>query len=271
MTALLAVRRLDIDYDGRRVVRGVSLSLDRGEVLGVVGESGSGKTSLGMGILRLLPKNGRASGQVTFDGEDLMRMPPRKLRRLRSERVSVIMQNPGKALDPSYTIGAQFVEILRLRERMPHRAAWAEGVERLRQVGIPAPEHRMKAYPHELSGGMGQRVMVAFALACNPALLIADEPTSALDVTIQAQVLTLLQSLIADFSGAVMIITHDFGIVAQLCNRVCVMHDGEIVEEGPVGDVLTSPRHDYTRHLLSCLPGREGDHNDQNGLKADRP
>ncbi len=253
--ALLDVNDVSIGYDGREVVHGQSFSLDRGEVLGIVGESGSGKTSLGLGVIGLLPHNGHATGEVRFAGRNLLDLPARELRQVRRQSISVIMQNPTKALDPCYTVGAQFVEILRLRESISRRAARAEAEERMRQVGIAAPAQRLKAYPHELSGGMAQRVMVALALATNPALLVADEPTSALDVTIQAQILELLKSVIADLSGGVAIITHDFGIVAQLCTKVCVMSAGRIVEQGPVTEVFAAPRHEYTRHLLSLLPG----------------
>ncbi len=255
MSPLLDVNGVTISYGDVEVVHPLSFSVDRGEVLGIVGESGSGKTSVGLGMIGLLPRNGRATGEVMFEGRNLLAMSTGELRRIRRRSISVIMQNPAKALDPCYTVGAQFVEILRLREPMSRRAARAEAEQRLRQVGIAAPAHRLKAYPHELSGGMAQRVMVALCLATNPSLLVADEPTSALDVTIQAQILELLKSVIADLSGAVAIITHDFGIVAQLCTKVCVMNAGRIVEAGPVADVFAAPQHEYTRHLLSLLPG----------------
>ena len=262
MSALLEVDSVTIEYSGKPVVHGQSLTLDRGEVLGIVGESGSGKTSLGLGMIGLLPRNGRATGSVRFDGRDLLGLSGAQLRRVRREHISVIMQNPTKALDPCYSVGSQFAEILRLERSMSRRAARDEAEERLRQVGIAAPRERLKAYPHELSGGMAQRVMVALALATNPSLLVADEPTSALDVTVQAQILELLKTAIADLSAAVTFITHDFGIVAQLCNQVCVMHGGRIVESGSVAEVFSAPQHQYTRHLLSLLPGHAPPTND---------
>lgn len=254
MTALLDVKRLTTRYAETPVVLDVSLRLEPGDVLGLVGESGSGKTTLGLSILGLLPEEAQVEGSILFEGSDLLQMPAREKRSLRGARISAVFQDPMSALDPSYTVGDQLVEVFRSHLNVSKNAARARSVEWLREVGIAAPEVRMKAYPHELSGGMNQRVAIAIALALNPALLIADEPTSALDVTVQAQILRLLRTLIGEHAGAVLLITHDLGVVAQLCNRVAVMYSGEIVEEAPVRDLFAQPWHDYTRHLLASLP-----------------
>lgn len=256
MTALLEVERLTTCYADTPVVDDVSLRLEPGDVLGLVGESGSGKTTLGLSILGLLPEEAQVEGSILFEGSDLLQMSARDKRSLRGARISAVFQDPMSALDPSYTVGDQLVEVFRSHLDVSKGAARARAVEWLREVGIAAPEMRMKAYPHELSGGMNQRVAIAIALALNPALMIADEPTSALDVTVQAQILRLLRTLIGEHAGAVLLITHDLGVVAQLCNRVAVMYEGKIVEEAPVRDLFAQPRHDYTRHLLASLPGR---------------
>ena len=255
MTDLLVVERLTTRYGDTPVVRDVSLRIARSDVLGLVGESGSGKTTLGLSILGLLPEEARVEGSIRFEGADLLQMPSQAKRHLRGARISAVFQNPMSALDPSYTVGDQLVEVFRSHLEISKSAARARAAEWLREVGIAAPEARMKAYPHELSGGMNQRVALAIALALNPALLVADEPTSALDVTVQAQILRLLRSLIGEHAGAVLLITHDLGVVAQLCNRVAVMYGGEIVEEAPVRELFAQPQHDYTRHLLASLPG----------------
>ena len=223
-------------------------------MLGLVGESGSGKTTLGRCVLGLLPENARVEGRILFEGRDLVAMPAKEKRSLLGAEVSAVFQNPMSSLDPAFTIGDQIVEVFEAHgKRGDARAA---AVKLLREVGIPAPEARLKSYPHELSGGMNQRVAIAIALALNPSLLIADEPTSALDVTVQAQILRLLRSLIEEHAGGVLLITHDLGVVAQLCNRVAVMNAGEIVEEAPVRQLFAQPAHDYTKHLLASLPGR---------------
>jgi ABC-type dipeptide/oligopeptide/nickel transport system ATPase component len=257
VTALLEIRDLTVRYGDTVAVRDVSLALERGDVLGLVGESGSGKTTLGNTVLGLLPSSAAVEGDVRFQGRDVRALAPREARRLRGAEISAIFQNPSTALDPAYTIGDQVVEVFRAHRRIGRRAARAEALERLREVGIPAPEERMRAYPHELSGGMNQRVAIAIAIALNPSLLLADEPTSALDVTVQAQILRLLRELIAEHAGAVLLISHDLGIVAQLANRVAVMYAGEIVEQAPVRELFAQPRHPYTRRLLESLPGRE--------------
>jgi ABC-type dipeptide/oligopeptide/nickel transport system ATPase component len=256
VTTLLEVDAVTASYGGMPVVRGVSLRVERGDVLGLVGESGSGKTTLGLCVLGLLPDYARIDGRILFEGRDLVAMPEREKRTLRGAHVSAVFQNPMSSLDPAFTIGDQIVEVFQAHRPMSRARARAEAVRLLQEVGIPAAEARSKAYPHELSGGMNQRVAIAIALALNPSLLIADEPTSALDVTVQAQILRLLRSLIGEHAGAVLLITHDLGVVAQLCNRVAVMYDGEVVEEAPVRALFAQPAHDYTKHLLASLPGR---------------
>ena len=255
MSVLLEVEQLTTRYGETPVVIDVSLRVEAGDVLGLVGESGSGKTTLGLSVLGLLPEEARVEGSILFEGRDLLRMRARDKRSLRGSRISAVFQDPMSALDPSYTVGDQLVEVFRSHLAVSKGEARARAVDWLREVGIAAPEARMKAYPHELSGGMNQRVAIAIALALNPSLLIADEPTSALDVTVQAQILHLLRILIGEHAGAVLLITHDLGVVAQLCNRVAVMRAGEIVEEAPVRKLFAEPRHEYTRHLLASLPG----------------
>ena len=256
MSALLEIDALTVRYGDHLAVRGATLSVARGDVLGVVGESGSGKTTLGTAVLGLLPADAQVEGELRFEGRDLLSLGSRELRELRGPQIAAVFQNPGTALDPSYTVGDQLAEAFRVHGSASRREARALALERLKAVGIPAAEERMRAYPHELSGGMNQRVAIAIALALDPALLIADEPTSALDVTVQAQILRLLRVLIADHAGAVLLISHDLGVVAQLASRVAVMYDGEIVEQAPVRQLFAQPRHSYTRKLLDALPGR---------------
>ena len=256
MTPLLEIAGLHAAYGEADVVRDVSLTLSSGDVLGVVGESGSGKTTLGLAVLGLLPSSARTTGAIRFEGRDLAAMPAAEKRRLRGARLSAVFQNPMTSLDPSYTIGHQIVEVLRTHRDLSKAQARARAVAALREVGIAAPEARMRAYPHELSGGMNQRVAIAIALVLEPSVLIADEPTSALDVTVQAQILRLLRIMIGEHAGAVMLITHDLGVVAQLCNRVAVMRAGEIVEQADVRTLFRAPAHPYTRGLLESLPGR---------------
>jgi ABC-type dipeptide/oligopeptide/nickel transport system ATPase component len=258
MTALLEIRDLTVRYGDKVAVRDASLTLERGDVLGLVGESGSGKTTLGTTVLGLLPDSAEVSGEVRFEGRDLRALPAREGRKLRGAEIAAVFQNPATALDPAYTVGDQIGEVFRAHRKISRREARAEAVRMLRAVGIPAPEQRMKAYPHELSGGMNQRVAIAIAIALDPTLLIADEPTSALDVTVQAQILRLLRVLIAEHAGAVILVSHDLGVVAQLSTRVAVMYDGEIVEQAPVRELFAQPRHEYTRHLLRSLPFQSG-------------
>jgi ABC-type dipeptide/oligopeptide/nickel transport system ATPase component len=254
VTALLELRDLTVRYAETTAVRNAHLTVERGDVLGIVGESGSGKTTLGTTVLGLLPDSAEVSGDVRFEGRDLRALPARESRRLRGAKIAAVFQNPATALDPAYTIGDQVMEVFRAHRRISRREARAEALRLLHAVGLPAPEERMKAYPHELSGGMNQRVAIAIAIALDPTLLIADEPTSALDVTVQAQILGLLRGLMAEHAGAVILISHDLGVVAQLSTRVAVMYDGDIVEQALVRELFAAPQHDYTRHLLRSLP-----------------
>ncbi len=258
MSDLLQVRDLTVRYGGseRPAVAGVSFSLDEGEVLGVVGESGSGKTTLGTALLGLLPNGATATGSVTFEGVQLLGKTSRQLRSLRGRQLSTIMQNASTALNPSFTVGHQLTAVLRRHRGLSRSDARAEATSWLGKVGIPGPESRLKAFPHTLSGGMNQRVAIAMALALDPKLVIADEPTSALDVTVQAAVLRLLQTLIDGSNSAMVLITHDLGVVAQLCSKVIVMNGGEVVEAAHVDALFADPQHPYTRRLLAALPGR---------------
>jgi oligopeptide/dipeptide ABC transporter ATP-binding protein len=256
---LLAIEDLRVSFDTPRgpalAVDSVSLRVREAEVVGLVGESGSGKTLTALSVLRLLPPPGRiAGGRVLFRGEDLLRLPEPAMHRLRGDAVSMVFQEPMTALNPVLTCGSQVEEVLRLHRGLGRRAARAEAEEMLRLVGIPDPEARARDYPHRLSGGMRQRVLLAAALACRPALLLADEPTTALDVTIQAQVLRLILSLKERFGMAVLLITHDLGVVAETTDRIAVLYAGEIVEEGDAEEILRAPRHPYTRALLRSAP-----------------
>ncbi len=239
-----------------RAVDGVSFAVAPGETLALVGESGSGKSVTALSILRLVPEPpGRVvAGRVLFRGRDLLGLPPREMRRVRGREISMVFQEPMTSLNPVFTCGEQIVEVLVLHERLGRRAARARALELLRLVGIPAPEQRLDEYPHQLSGGMRQRVMIAMALACRPALLIADEPTTALDVTIQAQILELLGRLRAELGMALLLITHDLGVVAEVADRVAVMYAGQVVEQAPVEGVFHATRHPYTAGLLASLP-----------------
>lgn len=259
---LLTVRDLTTHYltDGApvRAVDGVSFELAPGEIYGLVGESGCGKTTVGFSLMRLLPPAASiVHGEILFEGENLLTKRAEEMRDLRGNRIAMVFQDPMTSLDPSFTVGDQLMEPLREHLGLGREAARERALELLTQVGIPSPAERFRRYPHEFSGGMRQRVVIAIALACNPSLLICDEPTSALDVTIQAQILALLRTFRQERrSTAILMITHDLGVVAQLCHRVAIMYAGQIVEQGPVRDVFGSPRHPYTRGLLDSLPGR---------------
>jgi peptide/nickel transport system ATP-binding protein len=238
-----------------RAVDGVSFHVDEGETLAIVGESGCGKSVTANSILRLIPEPpGKIAGSIRFQGIDLLKLPERAMRDIRGNDISMIFQEPMTSLNPVLTIGRQIGETLRLHQRLGRKPAEERAVEMLSLVGIAEPRRRAGEYPHQISGGMRQRVMIAIALACNPKLLIADEPTTALDVTIQAQILDLLHDLKKRISAAIILITHDLGVVAEVAERVMVMYAGRKVEEAPVGELFRRPRHPYTQGLLNSVP-----------------
>jgi oligopeptide/dipeptide ABC transporter ATP-binding protein len=256
---LLEVRGLRTQFgagaDAVRAVNGVDLTISGGEVLGIVGESGCGKTVLALSILRLIDAPGRiVAGQVLFEGQDVLAMRQRALTALRGRDIAMIFQQPKASLDPVMRIGNQIAEPLRLRGGRTRAQAWREAVELLGAVGIPNPEEKARAYPHEISGGQAQRVMIATALALRPRLLIADEPTTALDVTVQAQILDLLRERCRALGTALILVTHDIGVIAQMADRVAVMYAGRIVESAPVAQTLGDPAHPYTRGLMRSAP-----------------
>ncbi|WP_421886724.1 ABC transporter ATP-binding protein [Methylibium sp.] len=262
--SLLEVRDLVVEFPGRRgtlrALDGLSFDIAPGEILGVVGESGAGKSLTGAAIIGLLEPPGRiAGGQIRLSGQRIDDLPPAALRRIRGRRIGAIFQDPLTSLDPLYTVGQQLVETLRTHLPLDERAARARAVELLRDTGIPAPEARIDHYPHQFSGGMRQRVVIALALAGNPELVIADEPTTALDVSIQAQVIDLLKRLCKEQGAAVMLVTHDMGVIAEACDRVAVMYAGRIVEIGAVRDVVHAPAHPYTVGLMSSIPAMNED------------
>ena len=263
MSAVLAVEDLAVQFRTTRgtvnAVDGLSFAIGEGETVALVGESGSGKSTAALAILRLIadPPGRIGRGRIAFEGRDILALRDDELREVRGGRIAMIFQDPMMALNPVYTIERQVGEVLRLHAGMGPREAAAEVVELLRLVGVPAPEERAKQYPHNLSGGMRQRVMIAMALACKPKLLIADEPTTALDVTVQAQVLDLIQSLKEKFGMAVLLITHDLGVVAETAHRVIVMYAGRKVEEGTTSQIFKDPRHPYTRGLLEAAKWEE--------------
>jgi peptide/nickel transport system ATP-binding protein len=258
---LLEVRDLTVRFPTQRgpvrAVTDLNLTLARGETVGLVGESGCGKSTVAMALMRLLPRTAvvRATA-LRFEGHDVLALNPRRLRELRGNRISIIFQNPLTSLDPSFTVGSQIVDVLRAHRGLAEAEARAEAIDLLWRVGIGSPEQRLQAHPHQLSGGQRQRVVIAIALACGPSLLIADEPTTALDVTIQAQILALLRDIGAERQAAILLITHDLGVVAQMCDRVAVMYAGRLVEEGPVDAIFAEPRHPYTAALLRSIPAR---------------
>jgi len=261
---LLEVRDLVVEFPGRRgtlrALDGLSFDIASGEILGVVGESGAGKSLTGAAIIGLLEAPGRiAGGEIRLSGQRIDDLPPAALRRIRGRRIGAIFQDPLTSLDPLYTVGRQLVETLRTHLPLDERAARARAVELLRDTGIPAPEARIDHYPHQFSGGMRQRVVIALALAANPELVIADEPTTALDVSIQAQVIDLLKRLCKEQGAAVMLVTHDMGVIAEACDRVAVMYAGRIVEIGAVRDVVHAPAHPYTAGLMSSIPAMNED------------
>ena len=260
MTApLLQVRNLRVEFNTRRgsltAIDDVSFDIAQGEVLGVVGESGAGKSLTGMAIIGLLEPPGRvAAGEILLEGERIDNLSPEAMRRIRGRRIGAIFQDPLTSLNPLYTIGRQIIETIQTHLAMSHDEARKRAIALLAEVGIPAPERRIDHYPHQFSGGMRQRVVIALALCANPKLIIADEPTTALDVSIQAQIITLLKKLCRENGTAVMLVTHDMGVIAETADRVAVMYAGRIVEIGPVQDVIHDPQHPYTVGLMGSIP-----------------
>jgi oligopeptide/dipeptide ABC transporter ATP-binding protein len=256
---LLEVKGLRTSFytrDGAvRAVDGIDFHVDRGEIMGLVGESGCGKSVTSLSIMGLVGRPGKVeAGEVIFDGRDLLKLKDEELRKLRGDRLSMIFQQPQSSLNPVWDVGRQVGEVLEIHRGMKRGPARARALELLRMVGIPDPERRLKSYPHEMSGGMAQRVMIAMALACEPEVLIADEPTTALDVTIQAQILDLMRNLREQTGTAIILITHDLGVVAEMCDRVAVMYAGEIVEQTDVTTLFRRPSHPYTRGLIASIP-----------------
>jgi peptide/nickel transport system ATP-binding protein len=239
-----------------RAVDGVSFSVAKGQTLGIVGESGCGKSVTAMSIVQLLPQPAGKilGGQVLFQGQNLLGLSDSAMRRIRGAKIGVVFQEPMTALNPVHRIGRQLSETFRLHRKMSKREAWDASIEMLRLVRIPSPEERISDYPHQLSGGMRQRVVIAIALACRPDLLIADEPTTALDVTVQAQILDLMKRLQAEMGMGIILITHDLGVIAESCDEVVVMYAGRVIERAPVRELFAQPRHAYTRGLLASIP-----------------
>lgn len=259
MPHLLEVNNLQTHFPTRaglvRAVDGVSFYIDRGELLGLVGESGCGKSITALSIMRLISPPGKiVGGEIIFDGRNLLKLSDSEMRAIRGDDIAMIFQDPMTSLNPVFTVGEQIAEALRLHRKLSRKAAREGAIEAMREVSIPDPARRISDYPHQLSGGMRQRVMIAMALACDPKLLIADEPTTALDVTIQAQILELLNELRKNRELAVLLITHDLGVVAEVADRVAVMYTGRIVEESPVEELFARPRHPYTEGLLRSVP-----------------
>ncbi len=260
-TKLLSLEGVSTHYvsqQGTRVVRAVddvTLSLNAGESLGIVGESGSGKTTLALTILRLLPPAARiVAGRMLFEGEDLVGKPDSEMRRIRGKRIAMVLQDPMASLNPLFSIGDQVGEPIRVHESASRSSAWQRAVDLLKSVRIASPETRVRQYPHEMSGGMRQRIVGAIGISCGPRLLIADEPTTSLDLTIQAQYLELLRDLQRQHGLALVFITHNLGIVAKMCDQLAVMYAGRVVEQGPVARIFNTPVHPYTRALLGSLP-----------------
>lgn len=241
-------------------VDGIDLTIPRGKIIGLVGESGCGKSVTALSVLGLVPRPGEVTeGSLLFGGQDLRTLSPKAMRQIRGNRISMIFQDPMTSLNPVYTVGKQVAEVLRLHRNLPRTQARTRTIDLFRQVGIPDPEGRFDAYPRELSGGLRQRVMISMAMACEPELLIADEPTTALDVTIQAQILQLMKDLRRDHGTSILLITHNMGVVAQLCDYVYVMYAGQIVEQAETFDLFQHPRHPYTRGLLRAIPSLDSE------------
>ena len=258
--SLLEVKNLEASIKTKtgaiHAIEDISFSMEKGEILGVVGESGCGKSMTALSILRLLPTPPIeiSGGQILYDGQDLLKMSKAGIRSIRGNRISMIFQEPMTSLNPVYTVGNQIMEAIHFHRKVSRKVCWEQAVKMLKMVGIPAPEQRMKEYPHQLSGGMRQRVMIAMALSCQPELLIADEPTTALDVTIQAQILDELKRLQKQTGTAIMLITHDLGVVADMAQKVLVMYAGKVVEYADTIDIFSRPLHPYTEGLLKSIP-----------------
>ena len=265
MTApILSVRDLRVEFvtrrDTLRAIDGVSFDIAKGEVLGVVGESGAGKSVTGLAVIGLIDPPGRISGgKILLSGMRIDHLPPEEIRRIRGKRIGMIFQDPLTSLNPLYKIGDQIVETIRTHANLSETAARKRAIELLAEVGIPAPEKRIDAYPHEFSGGMRQRVVIALAICAEPELIIADEPTTALDVSVQAQIIALIKRLGRDHGTAVMLVTHDMGVIAETCDRVAVMYSGRIAEIGPVQEVIRNPLHPYARGLMGAIPTLSGE------------
>jgi ABC-type dipeptide/oligopeptide/nickel transport system ATPase component len=256
---LLSIEKLGIHFQLPRgtlkAVEGVSLDISRGQIMGLVGESGGGKSMVGLSILRLIPEGGRiVSGKIMFESKNLLNLPDDEMRHIRGSDISMILQDPLTSLNPAFRIKSQMLDVLRLHKGYDKKEAELVAIELLHNIGIPDPEKNICKYPHQLSGGMRQRVVVAIAFSCNPKLIIADEPTTALDVTIQAQILRLLKNLSEEYQTSVLFITHDLGIVANLCDRVAVIYAGEIVETARTRELFLNPKHPYTRALFRSIP-----------------
>ena len=264
MPALLEVKHLRVEFPTRRgtllALDDISFDIAKGEVLGVVGESGAGKSLTGAAIFGLLEPPGRiAGGEIRLAGQRIDNLPYEQMRRIRGKRIGAIFQDPLTSLNPLYTIGRQLVETIVTHLPLSAEQARQRAIQLLQKTGIPAPEARMEQYPHQFSGGMRQRVVIALALAAEPELIVADEPTTALDVSIQAQIIALLKSLCKEQGAAVMLVTHDMGVIAETCDRVAVLYAGRVAEIGPVGDVIHRPRHPYTQGLMGSIPAMDHD------------
>jgi dipeptide transport system ATP-binding protein len=257
MDPIIEIKNLSVDFDGFKAVDDVELTVNPGQVVGIVGESGSGKSVTQLALMGLIPYPGIIKADtLTFNGSDLLAMGPKKRRQITGKEIAMIFQEPMTSLNPCYTVEFQITEALKVHEGGTRKTRRQRAVELLAQVGIPAPEERLKSFPHQLSGGMSQRVMIAMAIACNPTLLIADEPTTALDVTIQAQILDLLMALQKKNNMALILITHDMAVIAETVEDVVVMYAGQVVERNTSENIFTRPRHPYTEALLNALPER---------------
>jgi len=259
MEPLLDIRNLSVKVKSSHaqlsVLEGISLAIFPGDVMGIVGESGCGKSALSLSIVGLLPKVMHVSeGEIRYHSEPIHSANKEQLRRIRGKEIAMIFQDPMSSLNPTLTIGAQIIEMLRLHLKLPRKRALAYAEELLSKVGLSRPETLMKQFPHQLSGGMKQRVMIAMAISCNPGLLIADEPTTALDVTIQAQILDVMKQISEEFGTTILLVSHDLGVISEVCNRVAVMYAGQVVEEGAVEEIFDHPKHPYTLTLLDSIP-----------------